>query len=73
MLLYNTMCFTFHLEKGMLYKSYIFQKVEPRTHMVRGKVEAISISNEEVEIYVIDEDNGNQDIRVDVKTLRGEL
>lgn len=57
----------------MLYKSYIFQKVEPRTHMVRGKVEAISISNEEVEIYVIDEDNGNQDIRVDVKTLRGEL
>lgn len=41
--------------------------------MIRGKVEAISVSNEEVEIYVIDEDNVSQDIRVDVETLRGEL
>lgn len=41
--------------------------------MIRGKVEAISVSNEEVEIYVMDEDNVSQDIWVDVKTLRGEL
>lgn len=41
--------------------------------MIRGKVEAISVSNEEVEIYVMDEDNVSQDIRVDVETLRGEL
>lgn len=40
--------------------------------MIRGKVEAISVSNEEVEIYVMDEDNVSQDIRVDVETLRGE-
>lgn len=41
--------------------------------MIRGKVEAISVSNEEVEIYVMDEYNVSQDIWVDVKTLRGEL
>lgn len=57
----------------MSYESYIFQKVEPRTHMLRGKIEALSVSNEEVEIYVIDEDNVSQDIRVDFETLRGEL
>lgn len=41
--------------------------------MLWGKVEAISISNEEVEIYVIDEDKGSQDIRMDNETLRGKL
>lgn len=41
--------------------------------MIKGKVEAISVSNEDVEIYVMDEDNVSQDIRMDVETLRGEL
>lgn len=41
--------------------------------MIKGKVEAISVSNEDVEIYVMDEDNVSQDIRIDVETLRGEL
>lgn len=30
--------------------------------MIKGKVEAISVSNEDVEIYVMDEDNVSQDI-----------
>lgn len=41
--------------------------------MIKGKDEAISVSNEDVEIYVMDEDNVSQDIRMDVETLRGEL
>lgn len=41
--------------------------------MIKGKVEAISVSNKDVEIYVMDEDNVSQDIRMDVETLRGEL
>lgn len=28
--------------------------------MIKGKVEAISVSNEDVEIYVMDEDNVSQ-------------